>query len=94
MISTRARRLRLGTGTIALALGCSAILLAQPPRTVEENPPSRVVYALRADGDATVLTLTHDGFDEVNQSYANATGGWPIILARMKDRLEAGAAAQ
>ena len=66
----------------------------------QENQRLRVTARTwRCKGEAPrpfelCLTLTHDGFDEVNQSYANATGGWPIILARMKDRLEAGAGAQ
>lgn len=41
MINRRVPRVR-AAGALALALGCSALVLAQPPRTVEENPPSTV----------------------------------------------------
>jgi VWFA-related protein len=36
-----ARPVRVG-GVLALVVGCSALVLAQPPRNVEENPPSTV----------------------------------------------------
>ncbi len=36
------RRKAVGTGGFVLAIGCSALLLAQPPTTVEENPPTTV----------------------------------------------------
>ena len=36
------RRRRVGAGGLVLAIGCSAMLLAQPPARVDENPPTTV----------------------------------------------------
>ena len=36
------RHRRVGAGGVVLALGCSAMLLAQPPARVDENPPTTV----------------------------------------------------
>ena len=60
----------------------------QTHENVVDNPPSRVTYELRPDGDSTILTLTHDGFGADNQSMANVTEGWPIILNGLKTHLE------
>lgn len=47
-----------------------------------------VTYSISKDGAATVLKLTHSGFPEKNQNYANVTGGWPFILKKMKSALD------
>ena len=55
---------------------------------VAEDTSSRVTYELISDGKKTVLKLTHDQFGEDRQSFENVTAGWPIILGRLKERVE------
>ena len=47
-----------------------------------------VTYDITEKDGGSVLTLTHTGFEERNQTYANITGGWPMILNHMKVLLE------
>lgn len=54
----------------------------------EGQVPSVVTYSLAARGDATRLTVTHEGYAVDTQSYADIAGGWPIILDGIKSKLE------
>ncbi|MDH3741085.1 MAG: SRPBCC domain-containing protein [Hyphomicrobiales bacterium] len=54
----------------------------------EGQVASVVTYSLAALGDATNLTVTHDGYAADTQSYADIAGGWPIILDGIKSKLE------
>lgn len=44
------------------------------------DPETLVRYDIAAGPEGTKLTLTHSGFPEENQTYANISGGWPYIL--------------
>jgi uncharacterized protein YndB with AHSA1/START domain len=61
-----------------------------PDRAAEADPATTVSYAIAANGAGATLKLTHSGFPEENQTYANICGGWPHILTRLKALLEAG----
>ncbi|MCM8534750.1 MAG: SRPBCC domain-containing protein [Lentisphaeraceae bacterium] len=56
----------------------------------ESDEETIVSYTLQQDENLTVLTLTHKGFKEKNQTYHNVTGGWPYILSNLKTYLETG----
>lgn len=54
---------------------------AQPG--TQADPETTVTYEISPAKDGAKgcsLTLTHSGFAEENQSFANVTGGWPFIL--------------
>jgi uncharacterized protein YndB with AHSA1/START domain len=54
---------------------------------------TRVTWELEALGDATKLTLTHDGFAADSKLFAGVDdGGWSQILSGMKTVLETGKA--
>ncbi len=65
---------------------------AGTPANVATDAPSRVTYQIEPMGKMCRLTLTHDGFDADNQTYANVTGGWPTILSGLKTWVETGEA--
>jgi uncharacterized protein YndB with AHSA1/START domain len=52
------------------------------------EPETLVSYTLSDTKSGSTLTLTHSGFPEENQMYANISGGWPYILDRFKALLE------
>ena len=58
----------------------------QPATTTDGE--TLVIYELREESGSTILKLTHTGFTEENQTYANIAGGWPYILERLKVWLE------
>ena len=69
----------------------------EAPRLLEHSfrfaygaPPeeSVVTYRLEPEAGGTRLTLEHRGFDPDSQSYADISGGWPIILGNLKALLE------
>ncbi len=69
----------------------------EAPRLLEHSfrfafgaPPedSVVTYRLEPEAGGTRLTLEHRGFDPNSQSYADISGGWPIILGNLKALLE------
>ncbi|MCM8531887.1 MAG: SRPBCC domain-containing protein [Lentisphaeraceae bacterium] len=56
----------------------------------KSDEETMVRYTLEEDESLVVLTLTHKGFKEKNQTYHNVTGGWPYILSNLKTYLETG----
>ena len=54
---------------------------------VDVSRASRVTYELIAMGEQTRLTLTHDCFGSDEQTFANVSEGWPIILYGLSDYL-------
>ncbi|WP_166442679.1 SRPBCC domain-containing protein [Phragmitibacter flavus] len=56
----------------------------------EGDPDTVVSYAIRRDGDETILKLVHSGFTEENQTRADISGGWPIIMSGLKKVVEEG----
>ena len=77
------------------------IVEADPPRRLVHtfsvrwdpslnDPPSRVAWEITPMGEASLLTLTHDGFETETETYRSVGGGWPLILSSMKTLLETG----
>ena len=56
-----------------------------------EEPETRVRYEIEDLGAMCALTLIHEGFAEVNQTFHDISGGWPVILSGLKTILETGA---
>lgn len=56
-----------------------------------EDPETRVTYQIKPIGDAMCsLTISHTGFKAEDQSFADITGGWPVIASSLKTLLETG----
>ncbi len=56
-----------------------------------EDPETRVAYEIKAIGDAMCsLTISHTGFEAENQTFADISGGWPVIASSLKTVLETG----
>ncbi len=56
-----------------------------------EDPETRVEYQIKPIGDAMCsLTISHTGFKAANQTFADITGGWPVIASSLKTLLETG----
>ena len=54
------------------------------------DPPSRVTWLLEPLGEATRLTVTHDGFEGRTATYRQVTEGVPVIVSGLKTLLETG----
>lgn len=54
----------------------------------ENDPETAVSYLIESTPSGATLTLTHSGFPHENQTYANISEGWPVILQRLKEFLE------
>jgi len=52
------------------------------------DKPSRVTYEIEEVDETIKLTVTHDQFDEVNETYNSVQQGWPYILSGLKTYLE------
>jgi uncharacterized protein YndB with AHSA1/START domain len=56
-----------------------------------EGPETRVAYELKPIGDSICsLTISHTGFTAEDQTFADITGGWPVIASSLKTLLETG----
>jgi uncharacterized protein YndB with AHSA1/START domain len=49
-----------------------------------------IAFALKADGDDTVLALAHCGFREANEGFALVSTGWAYYLVSLQQYLETG----
>ena len=58
--------------------------------TGRPDAATQVRYNLDSDGPLVALTLTHEGFNEENQTFADISGGWPYILSNLKTWVETG----
>lgn len=55
------------------------------------SPETLATYEVEPLGDAMcALHLTHSGFKQEDQTFADITGGWPVILSSLKTLLETG----
>jgi len=81
------------------------VIEADPPRRLVhtfavgwdpdvKDPPSRVAWEITPMGKACRLSVTHDGFAEENETFAQTKSGWPIILSGLKTLLETGSQLQ
>ena len=56
-----------------------------------DDPETSVTYKIESVGDAMCsLTISHTGFQAEDQTFANITGGWPVIASSLKTVLETG----
>lgn len=49
-----------------------------------------IAFDLRAQGNVTVLSFAHRGFEEADERYAVTTTGWGVYLASLQQYLETG----
>jgi len=81
------------------------VIEADPPRKLVHtfsvgwdedvhDPPTRVTWEITPAGEASRVAVTHDGFTEENETFAQTKGGWPMILSGLKTLLETGNALQ
>jgi len=55
------------------------------------DPETQVKYEIKEIGEEMCsLTISHTGFQESDQSFADITGGWPVIASSLKTLLETG----
>ena len=57
---------------------------------VSADAPTRVSWELAPVGDATKLTLVHDGFERETETLKQSSAGWPVILSGLKSVVETG----
>jgi len=57
---------------------------------VSADAPTRVSWELAPVGNATRVTLVHDGFERETETLKQSTAGWPVILSGLKTLLETG----
>jgi uncharacterized protein YndB with AHSA1/START domain len=55
-----------------------------------KDRPSRVTWEIQSLGDVVKLTLTHDDFDGITQTYKQVGPGWNPVLSGLKTLLETG----
>ena len=56
-----------------------------------DDPETRVAYEIKPIGGLMCsLTITHTGFQAEDQTFADVTGGWPVIASSLKTVLETG----
>lgn len=56
-----------------------------------DAPETRVAYKIEPIGDSMCsLTISHTGFKAEDQTFADVTGGWPVIASSLKTLLETG----
>jgi uncharacterized protein YndB with AHSA1/START domain len=72
--------------------------LEEPTRLVHtfhfagsKDSETQVAYEIETEGEKMCsLTISHTGFEEENQTFANISGGWPVIASSLKTLLETG----
>ena len=56
-----------------------------------DDPETRVAYKIEPIGESMCsLTISHTGFTTEDQTFADVTGGWPVIASSLKTVLETG----
>lgn len=56
--------------------------------TISAEPRSKVTFNLEEQGELVKLTVVHDGFDEGSTVAEMVSGGWPLVMAKLKTLLE------
>ncbi|MFC5502050.1 ArsR/SmtB family transcription factor [Lysinimonas soli] len=54
------------------------------------EPRSHATFTLEPTADGTKLTVLHEGFPEGSEVIHSISGGWPIVISRLKTMLETG----
>lgn len=55
-----------------------------------KDRPSRVTWEIEPRGEVCRLTLTHDDFDGITETYKQVEMGWNVVLSGLKTLLETG----
>lgn len=55
-----------------------------------KDRPSRVTWEIEPRGEVCRLTLTHDDFDGITETYKQVGSGWNPVLSGLKTLLETG----
>ncbi|HEY4359056.1 MAG TPA: SRPBCC domain-containing protein [Acidobacteriaceae bacterium] len=73
------------------------VLQVDPPKLLQysfsmasSGKTSRVTVELTPESEATKVSVTHDQWQEDDNSYASCIDGWPRILSRLKTLIETG----
>jgi len=78
------------TGTISV-LEAPKTLVHSFKFAGSDDPETLVAYEIEAIGELMCsLTISHTGFRAEDQTFANITGGWPVIASSLKTLLETG----
>ncbi|HEY7233272.1 MAG TPA: SRPBCC domain-containing protein [Gemmatimonadaceae bacterium] len=87
-----------GTDGSTFALG-GEILALDPPRLLSYSwwderypglPPTTVRYELTPAPTGTLVTMTHDGFDDVRADFDDYNGGWSTVMRKLRAHAESG----
>ncbi|TVT19448.1 metalloregulator ArsR/SmtB family transcription factor [Amycolatopsis acidiphila] len=57
---------------------------------LQQEKRSKVTFEIEPAGEASKLTVRHDGFDTETEMLKALSGGWPVILSNLKTLLETG----
>ena len=74
------------TPELGAVIGFSDELLA----AMAAEPRSKVTFDIEPAGDAVKLTVVHDDFEPGSTVGESVSGGWPIVIAKLKTLLETG----
>jgi uncharacterized protein YndB with AHSA1/START domain len=78
------------SGTI-IELQAPKILVHTFKFSGSDDPETRVSYQIKPIGEAMCsLSISHTGFKAEDQTYADISGGWPVIASSLKTLLETG----
>lgn len=90
-------RISYGAGDSELIFGI--ITEIDPPKSLvhsfrfagSSDPETTVTYSMEPVGKLmSVLHITHSGFSAAEKTYADISGGWPVIASSLKTLLETG----
>ena len=87
-----------GPDGATFALG-GEILALEPPRLLSYSwwderyaglPLTTVRYELASTPTGTLVTMTHDGFDDVRADFDDYNGGWRTVMRKLREHAESG----
>jgi uncharacterized protein YndB with AHSA1/START domain len=89
---------RISYGGDAELISGSIVELEEPTSLVHtfkfagsDEPETRVAYKIEPIGELMCsLTISHTGFKAEDQTFADITGGWPVIASSLKTVVETG----
>ena len=88
-----------GPDGTSFALG-GEILELEPPHLLAYSwwderypglPYTTVRYELKPTATGTLVTMTHDGFDDARADFDDYNGGWSTVMRRLRTHVESGA---
>ncbi|HTX45439.1 MAG TPA: metalloregulator ArsR/SmtB family transcription factor [Solirubrobacteraceae bacterium] len=84
------RRLSYTWHTFTPELGSAIDVGAELLAALAAEPRSKVTFDIEPAGDAVRLTVVHDDFEPGSKVAESVSGGWPIVIAKLKTLLETG----